>query len=103
MAWIRTALSMISFGFTLGKIGEAMQDPHVEGLLGRKTFSILNIAYVLVVMGTVSLACALIQYWMRVRGLYAFGLPRQFSITSAVAAFLVVMGVFAFSALILRV
>ena len=103
MAWIRTALSMISFGFTLGKIGQAMEDPHVEGLLGRRTFSILNIAYLLVIIGTVSLAAAIVQYVIRVRGLYTFGLPRQFSVTAIVAGFLVVMGVFAFSALILRV
>jgi putative membrane protein len=103
MAWIRTALSMISFGFTLGKIGQAMQDPHVEGLLGRRTFSILNISYLLVIMGTVSLAAAIVQYWIRVRELYTFGLAKQFSVTSIVAAFLVVMGIFAFSALVLRV
>ena len=34
MAWIRTALSMISFGFTIGKLGQVMNSVEVKGHFG---------------------------------------------------------------------
>ena len=34
MAWLRTSLSMISFGFTIGKLGQTLQEINVTGLRG---------------------------------------------------------------------
>jgi hypothetical protein len=54
MAWIRTSLSMISFGFTIGKLGQVMTDVEVRGFLGRvRDLSVESIAYFLVILGTV--------------------------------------------------
>ena len=35
MGWIRTALAMISFGFTIGKLGQVVDSVNAKGILGR--------------------------------------------------------------------
>ncbi len=102
MAWIRTALSMISFGFTIGKLGQVLHEVNVKGVIGRtRTVSIENIAYFLVIIGTVALLMAAIQHWVRMRQFYQMGLRRQFSISFIVALVLIVVGGFALSSLVL--
>ena len=104
MAWIRTSLAMISFGFTIGKLGQILNDVEIKGPLGRiRTVSIEELAYLLVILGTVALMGAAFQHRIRVRELYAMGFRRQFSITFMVALVLVVLGGFTFVALILAI
>jgi putative membrane protein len=104
MAWIRTSLAMISFGFTIGKLGQILDDIEIKGPLGRvRTVSIEELAYFLVILGTVALIGAAIQHRIRVSELYAMGFHRQFSITFAVALVLAVLGAFTFAALILSI
>jgi putative membrane protein len=56
MGWIRTALSMIGFGFTIGKLGQVLDDVRVKGPLGNiRPVSVKQIACLLVVLGTVAL------------------------------------------------
>jgi putative membrane protein len=102
MAWIRTSLSMISFGFTLGKIGQAMEDTEIQGLLGGRSYSISNIAYFLVIIGTIALLGAMIQHFIRVHAMYRLGFPRQFSIAQGIALLLTLVGAFALTALVLE-
>jgi len=102
MGWIRTSLSMISFGFTIGKLGQVLQDVEIRGLMGNvRTVSIENIAYFLVILGTVALLGAAFQYRRRARALYAMGLQRQLGITFIIALVLVALGGFALSGLVL--
>jgi len=103
MAWIRTSLSMISFGFTIGKLGQVMEDVQIKGIMGvmRRTVSVEAIAYFLVILGTVALIGAAIQYRNRVRELCAMGMSRQFSIAFIIAILLAAVGVFALSSLVL--
>jgi putative membrane protein len=101
-AWIRTTLSMISFGFTLGKLAEVLQDVEVKGPFLTRTFSITGIAYFLVVLGTLALLVATVQHALAVRELRSRGLGGRISIASIVARLLVVIGGFAFTALVLR-
>jgi putative membrane protein len=102
MAWIRTALSMISFGFTIGKLGQVLHDVEVKGLLGRvRTVGVENIAYFLVILGTVSLVGASLQHWQRLREFRAMGLTRRFPMTFLIALLLALVGAFALTALIL--
>jgi putative membrane protein len=101
-SWVRTALSMIGFGFTLGKIAQASGGDQVQGIFGRHTWSISGIAYFLVIVGLVALLGATMQHWIRVRQLYAMGLPRQFSIAFVVALLVAAVGIFAFTALVLE-
>ena len=103
MAWIRTSLSMISFGFTIGKLGQVMTDVEVRGFLGRvRDLSVESIAYFLVILGTLSLLGAVVQHWLEVRNLRAMGFRRRFSIAFVVALLLSVVGGFALSSLILK-
>ncbi len=62
MAWVRTALSLISFGFTIYKF--------LDSLASRATLPAMrpnaprNIGLFLIVVGTVSLGMALVQFWV---------------------------------------
>ena len=103
MGWIRTALSMISFGFTIGKLGQTLQNIEVTSLRGVHMIGIDSIAYFLVILGTGALLAAAVQYSRRVHELFKQGLPRQASIEFWVALVLSLMGIFAFSTLVLNV
>ena len=60
-AWIRTSISMISFGFTLGKLRDALGSAEVKLIFGRTT-DVMGVAYFLVILGTVVLILAGIQF-----------------------------------------
>jgi putative membrane protein len=103
MGWIRTALSMISFGFTIGKLGQVLEDVNFKGPLGRvRTVSVRELAYVLVLLGTLALVWAMFQSRIRVRGLRAegFEIPAT-SIAFWVGLVLVAIGGFALTSLVL--
>ena len=101
MAWIRTTISMISFGFTLAKLGQALHEIEIKKLLGGvETVGVRRIGYFLVVLGTVALFGATLQYWLEIRELRTMGLNRKFSISLIVAAVLILLGAFAFTSVI---
>jgi putative membrane protein len=103
MAWIRTALSMISFGFTIGKLGQTLSNVEVRRLLrGVRTIGVESIAYFLVILGTVALAGAIVQYLIRIAKYADMGLRRQMSIPVIVGLVLVLLGAFAFTALVMQ-
>jgi putative membrane protein len=100
MGWIRTALSMIGFGFTIGKIGQTLQDVEVKGLRGVREIGVDTIAYMLVVLGTVSLLAAAVQYSRTVYALQLHGQRVRPSIAFLVALVLCALGIVAFSSLV---
>ncbi|HSA61513.1 MAG TPA: DUF202 domain-containing protein [Nitrospiraceae bacterium] len=102
MGWIRTALAMISFGFTIGKLGQTLHDVDVTGFRGMRMIGIDSIAYFLVILGTGALLAAAVQFSRRVHELSKQGLRRQPSIEFWVALVLSAMGIFAFSTLALN-
>jgi putative membrane protein len=102
MAWIRTALSMISFGFTIGKLGQYMDSINTRGFFGAsRTVSVESIAYFLVILGTVSLLGAVLQYRFRMRQLLAMGFHPSFNIAFYVGLLLVAVGAFALTSLVM--
>ena len=101
MAWIRTALSMISFGFTLGKLGDALGSAKVEMLLGRAT-DVSGVAYYLVILGTVSMILALVQYRLESATLVRQGLAHRRELAFYVAVLLSLLGIFVFTDLVGR-
>jgi putative membrane protein len=101
-AWIRTALSMISFGFTIAKVIQTLGASDVEGLFGKRAWSISGLGYFLVLGGVLALAAATVQQRVRARALYAQGLRREPSVAQAVAVVLCVVGAVAFTALVLQ-
>jgi len=100
-AWIRTSLSMISFGFTLGKLGQAAESGDFKGMLMRQ-WSVRGIAYFLVILGTLGLLAAIFQHLISLGNLRVQGFRNQPSISFFIAAFLTLLGGFAFSALVLH-
>jgi len=103
MGWIRTALAMISFGFTIGKVGQTLQEIEVRGLQGMRMIGIDTIAYFLVILGTVALLAAALQFSRRVYELTKDGLQPRPSIEFSVALVLGLIGFVAFSTLVLNV
>lgn len=102
MGWIRTTLSMISFGFTIGKIGQALPAIEVKTFLGVSEVGVQGIAYFLVILGTGALLAATAQYALRAHALCERGLNRQPSIAFPVAIVLTLIGGFALTALVLK-
>jgi putative membrane protein len=99
LAWIRTSMAMISFGFTIGRLGDALSSSKVH-LLGRDT-DVVGLAYFLVVVGTVALIVAAIQYRRDMR-LFDGRQGRPLDITFVVAILLGLLGLFAFADLVKR-
>ena len=67
MAWIRTALSMIAFGFTIYKFLQAIQ--RAKHGPGYRPNAPRNVGLFLVGIGTFAVAVACIQHWKYVRKL----------------------------------
>ncbi len=65
MAWIRTSLSMLSFGFTIYKFLETMA--HQSG--AAVSASPQRIGLFLVALGTAAMALGTISYWVTLRDL----------------------------------
>lgn len=103
MGWIRTSLSMISFGFTIGKLGQSLKEIEVKGLAGTSMIGVDTIAYILVIIGTLALLGAALQYRKRVSSLIEQGLRRQLSIEFAVSLVICVMGFVAFGTLVMKI
>jgi putative membrane protein len=92
---------LISFGFTIAKLGQAMHDVEIRKLLGGvRVVGVRRIGYFLVVLGTAALLAAVLQHCHRVRQLNALGFPRQLSITLIVAVLLVLLGGLALTSLV---
>ena len=90
MAWVRTALALITFGFTIAKYFEFQQDKPGERppLVHPRTVGILMIT-----IGLVSLALGSVQHTLAVRALRKEwpGLPR--SLAGVTAGLLALLGI----------
>jgi putative membrane protein len=104
MAWIRTSLSMISFGFGIAKIVQTLESPTFElSWVRRHLIGADSIGYTLVLLGTGSLVMAILQHYATMRELRAMGLEHGYCLTRMVAIVLSLLGVFAFSSLVLKI
>ena len=77
MAWIRTSLSLLSFGFTIYKILEGFQD--AGGKFVVRTDVPRNAGLFLTGMGTLAMVMGTIEYWQTLKVLHQqriFGRPR---------------------------
>jgi putative membrane protein len=96
MAWIRTSISMIGFGFTLAKLFQALADKNIliKGPAGR-TWSAEGVGMSLITLGTFSLVFAIFDYRRELKLLRAAGLESRFSLPLAVASVLAILGLMA--------
>lgn len=97
MSWIRTATSLITFGFSIYKffqlegLGRVQQD----SLIGPRGF-----AFMLVSIGLISLLLATIEHRQNIRTLGAQYGGRQLSLAVLVAALISILGIVALLAMI---
>ena len=106
MAWIRTAISLIAFGFAIAKSYEYIQMDEMEktGRFIDQIHAPLWFGMSFVVLGMVSILGGVIQYVQVVRqiqsGRFIYGEPRP--LAKIVALILLLIGVFALIAMFQR-
>ena len=97
MAWIRTAVSLISFGFTIYKffnLSEKQVGP--TGIIGPRRYAMLMIG-----TGLFALAAAVTQHW-RERGEVRKAGDKHYSLATVIAGLVAVLGVLALTTVILH-
>jgi putative membrane protein len=101
MAWIRTSISMIGFGFTLAKLFQSLADAHVliRGPAGM-VWTAEGVGMLLISLGTLALVVAVFDHHRELKQLRAIGLVARFSLTTAVASVLAILGVMALVSLL---
>ena len=93
MAWIRTSLSLIGFGFTLSKVFKSLAEEKVflKGPAGN-VWSPEAVGMALLSLGIFALLAAVFNYHSELKQLRAAGLKKRFSLTASVAAALAIVG-----------
>ena len=91
LAWIRTALSMITFGFTLYKFLEAI---HAQSPVPvPRPDAPRNVGMLLVGLGTFTIVVAIIQYWKYADKMRGGKIGRRLDLPMLVAILIGVLGV----------
>jgi putative membrane protein len=102
MAWIRTALAMIGFGFGVGKLYEALEQSYPDRVVDPLNSSKI-VGEALIALGVLGLLAAVIQYWRILKRIeeaqYVYRPPRALPLI--VALLLLSIGVFAFVSILL--
>jgi putative membrane protein len=101
MAWIRTSISMIGFGFTLAKLFQSLAQSNVliRGPAGN-VWTAEGVGMVLISLGTFALIFAVFDHRRELKQLQAVGLEARFSLTLTVASVLAILGVMALVSLV---
>jgi putative membrane protein len=99
MAWIRTATSLITFGFSVYKIFqiESIRGPERNRLIGPRQF-----ALILVSIGLISLMLATIEYRWNIRMPGGPDSHGQRSLAVIIATLIAVLGILALFLMIFR-
>ena len=99
MSWIRTATSLITFGFSIYKFFqiEAPNHPQQNHLIGPRGF-----ALILVSIGLISLVLATLEHHQSIRVLRAQYAGQRRSLALLVAALISILGILALLAMIYR-
>lgn len=103
MAWIRTSISMIGFGFTVAKLFQSLASANVliRGPAG-KVWTAEGVGMLLISLGTFALVAAVFDHRRELNQLQTVGLEQRFSLTMAVASVLAILGVFALLSLMVN-
>jgi len=99
LSWVRTAMSFISFGFTMYKMFETLADaiPGAFPLLKGKPLGLL-----LMVMGTLPLAVGMLQHYKMSMDLGAGRRETLFGPTFALASVILLLGIVLFFNIVLK-
>jgi putative membrane protein len=90
MAWVRTALSMITFGFTIYKVLQAIQAQSTVPAL--QPYAPRNAGLTLIGIGTFALIAAAIQHWKYVRKLSSVQPHSPWDLALMIACLLALLG-----------
>lgn len=103
MAWIRTALSMIGFGFSIYKFFQYLPEDLAKGNIQRPQAP-RNLGLSLIALGTLALAAATWQHWnfMKAAQVSQKEKRQMWSIAFVVAIFVVLIGILTFYGVLLR-
>ena len=99
MAWVRTATSLITFGFTIHKFFQVLREKG-EGhdrLLGPREFALIMIG-----IGLTALFLATLQHFREMRTLRGNYPEVPYSLATVLAALISILGILAFIAVLLR-
>ena len=100
MAWVRTATSLISFGFTIYKFFQYLQEkssPVTDRVFGPREFALLMIG-----IGLLALLFATVQHRRDMVTLRAHYPGVPFSLATVLAGLLSILGVVAFVSVVFR-
>ena len=102
MAWIRTALAMIGFGFGVGKLYDALEKAN-PGEVTDPFHSAYIVGEALIALGVLGLLAAVMQHWQILKKIeneqFLYRPPR--ALPMIVATLLLLIGVFAFVSILL--
>ena len=98
MAWIRTATSLITFGFAIFKFFQLELGQHEQGrLIGSRGFAVLMVG-----IGLISLLMGAVEYHQNIQTLRAQEPDLPHSRTGVLAGLIFILGVLAFFLVFLR-
>ena len=101
MAWVRTATSLITFGFTIYKFFQlelgASVRPRIPQVIGAREFAVIMIA-----IGLLALILATIQNWQFRQNLRKQHLKIPLSLSSVVGALVSVLGLVAMASAVFK-
>jgi len=100
MAWVRTALSMLGFGFTIYKFLQVLQQDKI--LANLRPQAPRDLGLTLIGLGTFSLIGASVQYRRHMKRLNAGGLFQVWDLTLTVAALLSLLGLLMFGSILIK-
>ncbi len=100
MAWLRTALAMISFGFTIYKFLQYLREEKV--VMQLRHHGPRNLGLSLIGLGIFSLVIASIQHWRYVKKLNPEGTYNPLNLPFIVACIVCIIGLLAFFSILFR-
>jgi len=100
MAWLRTALSMISFGFTIYKFLQVIDEQSNVPIM--RPNAPRNVGLVLTGLGTLALVVACIQHWSYVKNLRRDKPYKPWDLSFVVACLVALLGALLFGSILIR-
>src|SRR5271165_7504279 len=100
MAWVRTALSMISFGFTIYKFLQVIDEQSTLPVL--RPNAPRNVGLVLTGLGTLVVVIASIQHWSYVKNLRSDQPYKPWDLSFIVACLIAILGALLFGSIVIR-
>jgi putative membrane protein len=99
MSWIRTATSLITFGFSIYKFFQ-LENP--SRMLQARLIGPRQFALVLVTLGLLSLVLAIVEHRHNVRALGVESSAEHWSLATLLAIIISILGILALAAMIFR-